>query len=254
MKITKEFLDSLVEKYNQIDFITHDPIALPHSFSLLQDIEIVGFWSAILAWGQRKTIIKKAEELFNLMDNAPFDFIKNHQLKDRQIFQKFKHRTFNFEDTCYFLHFLQKHYQQHFSLETAFTQYLKNDDETIENALIQFHHYFTNDENFPTHTRKHISTPERNSACKRLCMFLRWMVRKDDKGVDFGIWKNIKTSQLICPLDVHVERIAREWNLISRPQTDWKTAIELTKNLQKYCFNDPVKYDFALFGYGIEKK
>lgn len=240
--------------FNNSNFIEHDPISIPHRFSKKEDIEITAFWASMLAWGQRKTIINKCNELVELMDNAPHDFILNHEEKDLMRFSDFKHRTFNATDTLYFIHFFKHHYSNHISLESAFYLPDFKDNINIEQHLIHFHNYFFSLEDAPQRTRKHIATPARKSACKRLSMFLRWMVRNDEQGVDFGIWKNIKTLQLVCPLDVHVERIGRRLNLISRKQTDWKTAIELTENLKKFDPIDPVKYDFALFGMGIEEK
>ena len=250
----KTILDELVEKYNHADFIENDPICIPHRFTKKQDIEISAFWTAMLAWGQRKTIINKANELFGLMDNAPFDFIKNHQEKDRERFLNFKHRTFQPTDTLYFLHFLQRYYNARNSLEEAFTINLKPTDAHTGNALKDFHKIFFSLPTSPKRTRKHVATPATKSRCKRLNMFLRWMVRKDDKGVDFGIWEKIKTSQLLIPLDVHVDRIARRFNLIKRKQTDWLTVLELTEKLKKFDPEDPVKYDFALFGLGVLEK
>jgi len=247
-----DLLESKAEEYNQPGFISHDPISIPHRFSKKQDIEIMGFWAAVLAWGQRKTIINKCLELSELMDNAPYDFVKNHQDSDLEKFLSFKHRTFNATDTLYFLHFFQNFYKQHDSLEYAFSSHMSESDVTIENGLIGFHDLFSDSENFPTRTRKHIATPVRKSSCKRLNMFLRWMVRKDNKGVDFGIWDTIKPSQLVCPCDVHVDRIARKLGLIQRPVTDWRTATELTASLRMLNPYDPVLYDFALFGLGIE--
>ncbi len=247
-----ELLDSKVSRYNQPDFIPFDPISIPHRFSVKQDIEIMGFWAAVLAWGQRKTIINKCLELAALMDNAPYDFVRNHRDSDLKPFLHFKHRTFNATDTLYFLHFFQEYYNMHDSLEFAFSSHMKPGDITIENALIGFHDQFSDSENFPLRTRKHIATPTRKSSCKRLNMFLRWMVRKDDSGVDFGIWDTIRPSQLVCPCDVHVDRVARVLGLIKRPVTDWQTATELTASLRLLDPNDPVKYDFALFGLGIE--
>lgn len=248
------FLNEYVDKYNQPEFLDTDPIRIPHQFTKLQDIEIMGFWTAVLAWGQRVTIINKANELAKLMDGAPHDFVVNHKPKDRKPFLDFKHRTFQATDTIYFLEFLQKYYQKNESLETAFSQHIKNGDETIENGLIGFHNLFFSLPDAPHRTRKHIATPARKSTCKRLNMFLRWMVRQDKKGVDFGVWKNIKPSQLLMPLDVHVDRVARRFKLITRKQTDWQTVLELTSNLKKYDPDDPVKYDFALFGIGVLEK
>jgi uncharacterized protein (TIGR02757 family) len=247
-----DLLERKAEQYNRPDFIPFDPISIPHRFSLKQDIEITGFWAAVLAWGQRKTIINKCLELCALMDNAPYDFVVNHQDSDLKRFLGFKHRTFNATDTLYFLHFFPQYYRQHDSLEHAFSTALKPNDETIEIGLIGFHDLFCNSESFPLRTRKHIASPLRKSSCKRLNMFLRWMVRKDEKGVDFGIWNDIKPSQLVCPCDVHVDRVARLLGLIKRPVTDWQTAVELTASLKLIDAADPVKYDFALFGLGIE--
>lgn len=247
-----ELLDAKVAQYNQPDFIPFDPISIPHRFSVKQDIEIMGFWAAVLAWGQRKTIINKCLELAALMDNAPYDFVRNHHDSDLKPFLHFKHRTFNATDTLYFLHFFQEYYKVHDSLEFAFSSHMEPGDITIESALTGFHDFFTESENFPARTRKHIATPARKSSCKRLNMFLRWMVRKDDHGVDFGIWNTIRPSQLVCPCDVHVDRVARVLGLIKRPVTDWQTATELTASLRLLDPNDPVKYDFALFGLGIE--
>jgi len=247
----KEFLDEKVERYNRIDFIEHDPIQIPHRFGKKQDIEIAGFFAATLAWGQRKTIINKCTELLALMDNAPHDFLLRHTENDLKRFLKFKHRTFNATDTLYYIEFLSWFYKKYSSLENAFK--FPKHDPTIEQGLINFHHLFFSLPHSPQRTRKHLPTPERKSTCKRINMFLRWMVRKDDKGVDFGLWKEIQPSQLVCPCDVHVERVARKLKLIKRKQTDWVTALELTLNLRRLDPHDPVKYDFALFGMGVEE-
>jgi len=214
----------------------------------------MGFWVSMLAWGQRVTIINKANELIQLMDGAPYDFILNHNEKDRKAFLSFKHRTFQATDTLYFLEFFQTFYKKNKSLETAFTDHLSPESENIEAALKGFHEQFFALPEAPHRTRKHVSTPIRNSSCKRLNMFLRWMVRQDDKGVDFGLWKKINPSQLLMPLDVHVDRVARRLGLLKRKQTDWKSVIELTNNLKQFDKNDPVKYDFALFGVGVLEK
>jgi len=250
----KDFLDEKVELYNRKDFIKDDPISIPHSFTKLQDIEIMAFWAATLAWGQRKTIINKCNELIDLMDGAPHDFVLNHQPKDLSRFEQFKHRTFQPIDTLYFINFFQVFYKENISLESAFLKKGSPKDETIENALIGFHDEFCGLEDFPQRTRKHIATPLRKSTCKRLCMFLRWMVRKDKKGVDLGLWTRIKPSQLLCPFDVHVDRVARKLLLIDRKQKDWKTVLELGKKLRELDPKDPAKYDFALFGLGIFEK
>ncbi len=250
----KCFLETKVEEFNQPGFIENDPISIPHSFSLKQDIEITGFWAAILAWGQRVTIINKCRELFNMMGNEPYNFILNHSENDLKPLLKFKHRTFNDIDTLYFIEFFKQFYLKHNSFEEAFLMGLAKGDSNVEQSLIVFHNLFFKLHEAPQRTRKHIATPARNSACKRINMFLRWMVRQDNKGVDFGIWKQIKPSQLICPCDVHVDRVARKLGLIERKQTDWKTAVELTQNLKQFDPSDPVKYDFALFGLGVEEK
>lgn len=280
----KDFLDAKVEIYNRPDFITLDPISIPHLFNKQQDIEIMGFWSAMLAWGQRVTIINKCKELIDLMDGAPYDFIMNHEDTDLRRLLNFKHRTFNATDTLYFIEFFKSHYSKYQSLEDAFLPFTEDKDfrqdfidttadkgkisssssevclasklfsDTVESNLNYFRSYFFSLEDFPRRTIKHVSSPLQKSTCKRLNMFLRWMVRDDDRGVDFGIWKRIRTSQLICPCDVHVDRVARRLGLISRKQTDWQTALELTANLRRFDANDPAKYDFALFGLGVEEK
>lgn len=248
------FLDHYVRRYNQPEFIGTDPISIPHGFSRLQDIEITGFWAATLAWGQRQTIIKSAGELVRLMEGAPYDFILNHQEKDRQRFLNFKHRTFQVLDTLYFLEFFQQYYRRHASLEQAFSRFLKPEDPTVEPALLGFHELFFSLPDAPSRTRKHVATPARGSTCKRLNMFLRWMVRRDSNGVDFGIWRELRPDQLLMPLDVHVDRIARRYGLLQRRQTDWQAVLELTANLRAFDPADPVKYDFALFGLGVLEK
>jgi uncharacterized protein (TIGR02757 family) len=253
-EVTKSFLDQKVNQYNQPNFIANDPIVIPHGFSKKEDIEITGFWASILAWGQRVTIINKCNELFSSMDNAPHDFILNHRESDLKRFVNFKHRTFNATDALYFIAFFKDFYSNHQSLEEAFIAGLSMGDLDIEKGLIGFHDLFFALPDSPNRTKKHIATPSRKSACKRLNMFLRWMVRKDNQGVDFGIWNQITPSQLICPCDLHVDRVARKLGLITRKQTDWQAAKELTANLRLFDSNDPVKYDFALFGLGIEEK
>ncbi len=253
-KDLKLFLDKKYNQYNRPDFIANDPICIPHLFSKKQDIEIMAFVASVLAWGQRITIINKCKELIIRMDNAPYDFVVNHQDQDLKKLLGFKHRTFNDTDLLYFISFFSSFYKKNESLENAFVYDKQYKETDTAKALIDFHNLFFSMEDFPERTRKHISTPERKSACKRLNMFLRWMVRKDTKGVDFGIWTKIKPSQLVCPCDVHVDRVARKLGLIYRPQTDWLTAIELTTKLKEFDPKDPVKYDFALFGLGIEEK
>ncbi|PWS33787.1 TIGR02757 family protein [Pedobacter paludis] len=275
----QNFLDQKVEQYNQPNFIANDPICIPHLFEKKQDIEISGFFAAILAWGQRKTIINKCKELLERMDNAPYDFVLNHSDQDLKGLLGFKHRTFNDTDLLYFVAFFKAHYLKFNSLEDAFiplhgiyeSEYLEINTSassiqldsticlagdlnfTIEDALNHFRRYFFALEDFPHRTQKHISSPAQKSTCKRLNMFLRWMVRDDLMGVDFGIWNTIKPKDLICPCDVHVDRVGRLLGLINRKQTDWQTAVELTGNLRQFDPQDPVKYDFALFGLGVEK-
>lgn len=267
----KAFLDSKVSQYNRPDFIKNDPVSIPHLFTKKQDIEIMGFWAATLAWGQRVTIINKCKELITLMDGAPYDFITNHEEPDLKKLLHFKHRTFNDIDTLYFISFFRYHYSKHDSLEYAFTapvilsdseesnrrqtlHSVQGDKNVVEQSLNHFRNYFFSLPDYPHRTKKHVSSPSQKSTCKRLNMFLRWMVRKDDCGVDFGIWNKIKPSDLIMPCDLHVDRVARKLKLITRKQTDWQTAVELTKRLREFDPLDPVKYDFALFGLGIEEK
>jgi uncharacterized protein (TIGR02757 family) len=187
----KVFLNSKVDFYNQPSFIANDPICIPHLFTKKQDIEIAGFFAAIFAWGNRTTIINKSKELMQLMDNAPHQFVLQHQKKDLEKLTGFKHRTFNTTDLLYCIEFFKMHYLSHQSLEKAFIQGLHKKDLTIENGLKGFYDYFFSLPHIPERTKKHIASPDKRSSCKRLNMFLRWMVRRDNKGVDFGIWKNI---------------------------------------------------------------
>lgn len=250
----KEFLDKKVDEYNGPSFIESDPVCIPHLFTKKQDIEIAGFFASVFAWGNRTTIIGKSQTLMKLMDNSPYEFCLNHNSAELKRLTGFKHRTFNATDLLYFIEFLKFHYQSSNSLETAFSKWMKKTDPHIGNALIGFHQYFFSLQDAPVRTKKHIATPAKNSTCKRLNMFLRWMVRKDGCGVDFGIWNEISPSQLVCPIDVHVARVAKRFGLIQRKQLDWLTALELTDHLKKFDRNDPAKYDFALFGLGVVEK
>lgn len=243
-------LENAVMRYENPDFITEDPICVPHSFTKRQDKEISAFFAAILAWGNRTAIIKKSKELMARMGNAPHDFVLNHSENDLKGLLTFKHRTFQTTDLLYFVDFLKRHYIQHETLETAFTMHLPANATDVRESLIGFESYFSAASYFPERTRKHISSPARNSACKRLNMFLRWMARSAEKGVDFGLWKGISPALLVCPCDVHVARVARAFQLIVRKPTDWRTAIALTEKLRIFDAEDPVKYDFALFGIG----
>jgi uncharacterized protein (TIGR02757 family) len=246
----KQFLDEKADHFNQPAFIANDPISIPHQYRKKQDIEIAGFFAATLAWGQRVTIIRKCNELLAMMDNDPHQFILHHKPTELKRFQDFKHRTFNPTDTLYFIRALRHLYTLHDSLEAVFA--VSAEADTVEQGLINFNESFFGIEH-PKRTTKHVPTPLRKSTCKRLVMYLRWMVRADKRGVDFGIWKTISPSQLICPCDLHVDRVGRKLKLIKRKQTDWQTALELTANLRKLDPVDPVKYDFALFGLGIEE-
>jgi len=249
-KQLKEYLDRKVDQYNQPSFILADPISVPHLFTDKRDIEIAGFFASIFSWGNRTTIIQKATELMHLMQMHPYKFCMQDDPERLRTLLNFKHRTFNPTDLLYFVEFFRHHYSKNPSLETAFTSH----GNSAEQMLTGFHHYFFSLDHVPPRTKKHVSTPEKNSTCKRLNMFLRWMVRCDGKGVDFGIWKKISPSQLICPIDVHVARVSRHFNLLQRKQTDWQAALELTDCLREFDARDPVKYDFALFALGVAER
>ena len=249
----KNLLDSKRRLYNQPSFIKDDPISIPHRFTKKQDIEISGLFAAVLAWGNRTSIINSCNKLMGWMDDAPHDFILNHKDTDLKGFLGFAHRTFNATDLLYFIHFLQYHYSKYQSLEDAFVPEKKYKHETVEQALIHFHNYFFSIEH-PERTRKHISTPQRKSACKRINMYLRWMVRKDKQGVDFGLWKKINMSQLVCPLDVHVASVAYRLGLIDNEKSNWQNAMQLTATLREMNPDDPAVYDYALFGIGMAER
>lgn len=251
-----KILNQKVKQYNKIDFIEKDPICIPHAYTKQQDIEITGFFAAIFAWGNRTTIINKSRELLQRMDNAPYDFCVGHQPKDLKKMMGFVHRTFNDTDLLYCIEFFKMHYSNQASLETAFFKDPTTAQKinSVEIALNHFQTYFFSLEDAPSRTKKHISSPISGSTCKRLNMYLRWMIRKDQQGVDFGIWKSIKPAALICPIDVHVARVARSLGIIERKQTDWLTAIELTEYCRALDAKDPVKYDFALFSLGVKEK
>lgn len=251
-------LDKKVAQYNHIDFIANDPISIPHQFSKKQDIEIAAFFAAILAWGNRKSIINSCNTIMSIMDNSPYDFIMNMDDDDSILdeLEGFAHRTFNEIDLLFFFDLLRFHYwfNGEESLETAFTKGLQPDDENVENGLNGFYNYCFNNSilcDYATRTKKHIAAPFKKSACKRLNMFLRWMVRSDKNGVDFGLWKKIKPSQLIIPMDTHVINVANHLGLISSTKNSWKNAVELTNTLKKFDTLDPVKYDYALFSLGV---
>jgi len=247
----KEFLDTKVIQYNNPDFIESDPIQIPHRFSLKEDIEISAFLTATIAWGNRKMIIKNANRMIDLMGNSPFDFILQHDEYQLDKFNNFVHRTFNAVDLKYFVKALQNIYRNHDGLETLFKK--KSQSHTLQISIHHFKKVFF-EMDHPSRTEKHISDPLKGSAAKRINMFLRWMVRNDKTGVDFGIWKSLSPAQLSCPLDVHSGNVARKLGLIKRKQNDAKALLELDTNLRKLDAIDPVKYDFALFGLGVFEK
>lgn len=244
----KEFLDTKVELYNNPKFIESDPIQIPHAFSKKEDIEIAGFLTATIAWGNRKSIINNATKLMKLLDDAPFDFILNHTEGDLEKLKPFVHRTFNGNDCIQFIKSLQHIYKNYNGLESVFNTHAETD--SLQNSISKFKTTFFEIEHL-SRTQKHISDPLKKSAAKRINMFLRWMVRQDNAGVDFGIWTKLSPSQLSCPLDVHSGNVARKLGLLTRKQNDGKALLELDTALRKLDSKDPVKYDFALFGLGI---
>ena len=247
-KELKDFLDEKVELYNNPDFIESDPIQIPHLFSLKEDIEIAGFLSSIIAWGNRKMIINNSKRMMDLMGNSPYDFVMSHQDYQLERLENFVHRTFNGGDFISFIKALQNIYKNHNGLEAVF---LKNQEAySMQKSIHEFKKVFFEIEHLQR-TQKHISDPLNNSAAKRINMFLRWMVREDKKGVDFGIWKTISPATLSCPLDVHSGNVARKLGILTRKQNDAKALAELDLQLRKLDPNDPVKYDFALFGLGV---
>lgn len=247
----KIFLDEKADQYNDPEFIENDPIQIPHSFSLKQDIEIAGFLAATISWGNRKAIIKSAEKMLDIMGNSPYDFVLNHSGKDLKFLEgKSVHRTFNGEDFAYFIKQFNRIYTENESLEDLFRV---NDSEVnFSHGIERFRAQFLGTEKHRTH--KHVSSPYKNSSTKRIIMFLRWMVRKDKRGVDFGLWKNTDPKYLSIPLDVHTGNISRKLGLITRTQNDWKTVEELDLVIRTFDEKDPAKYDFALFGLGVTKE
>ncbi|MFD2784493.1 TIGR02757 family protein [Hymenobacter rubripertinctus] len=243
----RALLDEKYRHYDQPGFITLDPISIPHQFSARADVEISGLFAALLAWGRRPTIISKCRELLARMDNAPHQFITQHHDEDLKKLLGFCHRTFCDTDLLYFVHWLRWYYQRHDSLEDAFLR-----GATQKERLENFHTLFFSLDDAPQRTRKHVATPARGSACKRVNMYLRWMVRPDPHGVDFGLWRRLSPADLLCPCDVHVERVGRRLGLLQRKQVDWLAVEELTAHLRTFDPQDPVKYDFALFGLGVE--
>ncbi len=252
----KEFLDEKYDLYNQLNFIESDPISIPHLYSVKEDIEIAAFLTAVIAWGQRKTILVNANKMMQIMGKNPYDFIMTAKHKDFDRFHAFVHRTFNGSDTIFFMKSLQNIYKKHNGLENAFASPMhENRAINLGDSIVHFRKLFFSISG-PTRTYKHISNPQENSSAKRLCMFLRWMIRTDKRGVDFGIWhKNgIHPENLMCPLDVHSGNVARKLGILQRKQNDWKAVEELTAALRNFDAEDPVKYDFALFGLGVFEK
>ncbi|ROH98203.1 TIGR02757 family protein [Chryseobacterium daecheongense] len=247
----KSFLNEKADQYNNADFIENDPVQIPHRFSIQQDIEIAGFLAATISWGNRKSIIKSAEKMLDLMGNSPYDFVLNYSEKDLASIQdKSIHRTFNGQDFTYFIRQFNRIYKNHGSLEDLFK--VEKPEINFYHSIERFRKQFLELEKHRSH--KHVSSPYKNSSAKRIIMFLRWMIRKDQRGVDFGIWKNIDQKYLSIPLDVHTGNISRKLGLISRTQNDWKTVEELDIAIRKFDDQDPAKYDFALFGLGVTKE
>jgi len=247
----KDFLDSKVTQYNKPDFIKSDPLQIPHCYSLKEDIEISGFLTATIAWGNRKSIINNAKRLMELMDHAPYDFVMQHSSKDLKGLKSFVHRTFNGLDCIQFIESLKHIYTHHNGLEGIFNKYSEKD--SLQVAIHHLKQHFFEVEHLQR-TQKHISDPLKKSAAKRINMFLRWMIRPNDTKVDFGLWPLLTPSQLSCPLDVHSGNVARKLGLLIRSQNDSRALNELDKNLRKLDPTDPVKYDFALFGLGVFEK
>lgn len=251
MPSLQRFLDQKLLTHKHPDFIKDDPLSVPHRFTLPQDQEIAGFFAAVFAWGNRTTIIQKCTELLARMDNAPHAFCLDASPAERKKLLQFRHRTFTEDDLLYFVEFFNMHYKQYPSLESAFTDGMQTGDVTVEQGLNHFKQYFFRLPHLKR-TQKHIAAPEQGSACKRINMFLRWMVRND--GIDLGLWKKISPAQLVCPLDLHVSRVAKKFGLIDRPNADWTSALQLTERLREFDPEDPVKYDFALFALGVIEK
>ncbi|MFT4678671.1 MAG: hypothetical protein ACI84C_000796 [Flavobacteriales bacterium] len=255
MHITQElkgFLDLQVDRFNRPDFIEFDPISIPHQFDERADQEIIGFLVATVSWGNRKSILKSGKRMVELMDNAPFDFMSNHEQADLKQLLSFKHRTFNGDDFICFISSMRHLFDKYGSLEAAFYSHFRNEGDLMD-TIERFREDFFSIPHLPR-TQKHVSNPAKGSAAKRIHMFLRWMIRNDDREVDFGIWKKFSPSVLTCPLDVHSGKIARELGLLDRKQDDRKAAVELNEALRHMDNMDPVKYDFALFGLGEERR
>ena len=243
-----ELLEEKTRQYNCPDFIETDPIQIPRQFAQKENIEIAGFLAATIAWGQRATIIKNGKWLMEAMDHDPYAFLMNTNEDEWLHFDRFKHRTFNGVDCRYFLRSLKNIYENHGGLEAVFTKGYQQEG-AVSGALRHFRKVFFELDG-DHRTQKHISNIDKGASAKRLNMYLRWMVRKDDAGVDFGIWNHIPMSDLLLPLDVHTSKQARQLGLLERKQDDWKAVLEVSERLRKFDPNDPIKYDFALFGLG----
>jgi uncharacterized protein (TIGR02757 family) len=245
----KDFLDKKVDQYNRVEFITSDPVSIPHQFAIKEDIEIAGFLTATLSWGNRTSIIQRASRLMQLLEQSPYLFIMESGDEDMNRFKQFVHRTFNGNDCTYFISALKNIYIHHGGLESIFNEMILKGF-TLKESIIHFRKTFFE---FPhlKHAEKHVADPSKNACAKRINMFLRWMIRNDKRGVDFGIWKTIQPSMLFCPLDIHTGNVCRKLGLLTRKANDWKSVEELTRRLRTLDPDDPVKYDFALFGLGI---
>lgn len=244
-----ELLNQKVKQYNNSQFIESDPISIPHMFTKKEDIEISGFLTSVISWGRRPAILKSARKLMELMDNSPYDFLMNSEDIEFKRFEGFVYRTFNTDDCLFLITALRNIYQRSSSLESIANQSFKNNNKIIDviiglrEAILQTPHL--------KRSEKHLANPLNGSAAKRMNMYLRWMIRKDDAGVDFGIWKDIPQSHLMCPLDIHSGNVARKLGLLNRKQNDWKAVEELTAKLRAFDKDDPVIYDYALFGVGV---
>ncbi|MFL9843991.1 TIGR02757 family protein [Flavobacterium rhizosphaerae] len=244
----KDFLDDKVIQYNNSSFIETDPVQIPHLFTIKEDAEIVGFLAATIAWGNRKMIINNAKKMVALMGDSPYDFVMNHREHHLEPLESFVHRTFNGIDFITFIKSLQHIYQNHGGLETVFAKHQEHN--SLQPAISQFKKVFFEAAHLPR-TKKHVSDPLSGSAAKRINMYLRWMVRNDNSGVDLGLWKSISPAALSCPLDVHSGNVARKLGILTRKQNDAKALAELDAQLRLMDAADPVKYDFALFGLGV---
>lgn len=245
----KALLDQKYDQFNQPFFIEDDPIQIPHLFTRKEDIEIAGFLTALIAWGRRSMILRSAHRLIERMEMQPYAFVVEAEKDDWQVMGDFVHRTFQGTDCLAILQGLREVYLKHDGLEAIFATRPTEPD--VKNAIVRGRTYLSQAPEFPTRTHKHLANPDKGSSAKRINMFLRWMVREDQRGVDFGIWKTISPAQLICPLDVHTGNVARKLGLLERKQNDWKSAKILTEKLQGFCPEDPVRYDFSLFGLGV---